>query len=377
MDRGPARGHTTLGLWATAAFSDAYANVAMRVIYLTRPTTDPGVAVLVHDAATALARIADVYSYGPGSPGFDPKDTIENIVNKARPALGGTPHWIIAGHTWLGDDDGKPPSDCPRIELSRTGGIPVAVILHNEHAALGPKLDFVRDAGVEVAFTHHHEAEVFARRTGVPFYFWPAGVNPLRFKPGDGLKSCELGFLADLERDFDLVRNGMTGQLIRELFKCVCDVPVKPARPYRALPIAWAVRPADRIGRTVARFYKQQYELDEDQRAEFIRRCRIMVVPRGRADLINPLILEALASKTLVLAERNPGHNLVFPESSLMEFSSIPEFREQLRGAMVQVEYQRMVSRAYEDVHEKHIWSARVKQLLGILKNMRRMNEAA
>jgi glycosyltransferase involved in cell wall biosynthesis len=369
--------HCALGLWASAALPDDYAIVAMRVIYLTRPTTDPGVAVLVHDAAAALARIADVYAYGPGSPGYDPKDTIENVVNKARPVLGGAPHWIIAGHTWLSDADGTPPAECPRLELARTGGIPVAVVLHNEHAALGPKLDYVRDTGVEVAFTHHHEAEVFARRTGVPFYFWPAGVNPLRFKPGDGVKTCELGFLADLERDFDLARNGMTGQLLRELFKCVCDVPVKQARPYRALPIAWAVRPADRIGRMVARLYKQSYELDEDQRAEFVRRCRILVVPRGRADLINPLILEGLASKTLVLAERNPGHRLVFPESSIMEFSSIPEFREQLRGAMIQVEYQRMVSRAYEDVHERHIWSARVKQLLGILKNMRRMGEAA
>lgn len=364
------------GLWARAWCSDG-ATVAMRVLYLTRPTTDPGVAVMAHDAAAALARVCDVYQYGPGSPGFDGKDTIENVVLKARPVLGGVPHWVVAGHTWLSDEDGKPPAECPRIELGRTGGIPSAVILHNEHAALGPKLDFVRDSGVEVAFTHHHESEVFARRTGVPCYFWPAGVNPLRFKPGAGEKTHELGFLADLERDFDLARNGMTGQLLRELFKNVCDVPVKPARPYRALPMAWAVRPADRIGRAVSRFYKLDYELDEERRAEFIRRCRIMVVPRGRADLINPLVLEALASKTLVLAERNAAHRQVFPESSLMEFDSIAEFREQLRGAIVQVEYQRMTARAYEDVHERHIWSARVKQMLGILKNMRRMGEAA
>lgn len=345
----------------------------MRIVYLTRPTADPSVGVLAHDCAEALARQADVFFYGPGSPAADPRDTLAEVVHKSQGVLGGRPDWIIAGHTWLSDAEGKPPAECPNIDLARSSGVPVAVILANEWASLGKKLDHIRDAAVEVAFTHHHEAEVFARRTGVPFYFWSAGVNPLRFKPGTGDKTSELGFIADLTRDFDLVRNGLIGQLMRELFRCVCDVPVRPARPYRALPLSWAVRPHDSFGRLVSRLTHQTYELDDDQRAAFVRSCRVLVVPIGQAGLINPLILEALASRTLVLAERSSAHRQVFPEASLMEFSSVAEFREQLRGAMVQIEYERMTARAYEDVHEKHIWSARVKHLLGTLKNMRRM----
>src|SRR5438874_2132023 len=164
-----------------------------RILYLSPDMSGYGAAQYQHDVMLELSRQAPVHFYGPGFPGYDPGDTIDDVVAKS----GLAPDWILCGHAWLEDTPGAPVDRFPHIDLSRTD-IPRAAILNKEYTNLGAKLAYLRRAGAALVFTHHHKAPLLAERTGIPFVFWPFAADHRLFRPGPD-KTLDLGFSGILQ----------------------------------------------------------------------------------------------------------------------------------------------------------------------------------
>lgn len=322
------------------------------------------------EVAQEFARQAKVFPYGPGHPGFDKNDTIDRVIAKAREALGSTPDWVVVGHAWLEDADGLPAAKFPRIDPAG-GGVPAMVILNKEYANINHKLDYIRKGNFNFGLSHHDNIELLSVRTGIPFHFWPFGVNHRMFTPPNHVagesKVIDIGFTGILQNPTPGRQSDLRVQLMREMFWCVRDLPLRKRKAYEKLDIYFNALPRDAFSmrlNSVARVYSR---LPNDEYARIVRLSRTFITTRSPADLISTRYFECMASKTLVLAETNPAHRKVFPESSLLEFSSVIDFRRQLHAALNTIDLDAMVERAYADVLAKHTWEIRVARALQLM----------
>lgn len=340
----------------------------MQAVYLSPKLG--ALALYQHDVAEEFARQCSTFFYGPGYPGFSPADTIHDVLAKAREFFGSPADWVVVGHAWLEDKDGAPAARFPRIEPA-AGGVPAAVILNKEYANINHKLDYIRDAGFALGLTHHDNTELLTSRTGVPFHFWPFGVNHRIFMPSTEPKIYDVGFTGMLQNSTPGRQSDLRVQLMREMFWCVRDLPLRQRRAYQNLNVYFNALPRDAFSlrmNQVARVYSR---LPNEEYAGIIRQCKSFITTRSPADLISTRYFECMASKTLVLAETNPAHRKVFPESCLLEFSSAIDFRKQLRAALEVVDRDAIVERAYEEVMAKHTWEKRIATALKIMAGSR------
>ncbi len=341
----------------------------MKIVYLSPDMTHYGGAMYQQDVIEELPRHAVVFFYGRGFPDYDPQDSLRDVITKA----GFQPDWLVAGHAWLTDRDGRPAERRymhPRVDLA-TSAVPKAILFNKEYANLTNKLAYVRAAGFDVGFTHHHEPWRLQEATGVPFHFWPFAVDHRRFHPGEGAKTYDLGFSGNLQNPGR--QSDLRLRLMRELFWCVRDIPVTPRRDYRRIRFFWNAAPRDRFSRMLNRWLRRYERLGNTRYARAIRDCRGFVCTRSPADLIGPRYFECMASRTLVFAERNAGHAQVFGRGRLVEFASVAEFVDLLRAYLVEGGVERagsMLDAAYHDVLAKHTWTERVRQMLAVLEGV-------
>lgn len=319
------------------------------------------------DFTDELSLHARVFFYGPDREGFSPQRPMREIMTLARSALGRDPDWVLLGHDWLDHREGAPADRFPRIVPS-DAGLPVAAILDREHLNLSRKLEYLKHAGIDVGFSHHHESQVLSTRTGVRFHFWPHAVNHRVFHPPKGAKSIDVGFAGTLIAPGPGRPVDVRAALMREMFRCVGDLPVRRRGAYRDLTLAFSVPPRSALGKAANTLLRIYRPLDQSAYAALVRSCRVMIAPRSPADEISTRLFECMASGTLVLAEANPAHRLVFPESSMLEFTTLADFRRQLREALSSVDREAMTRRAYEHVLAKHTWEVRVRSMLDILR---------
>jgi hypothetical protein len=77
--------------------------------------------------------------------------------------------------------------------------IPKAVILNKEYGgALPSKLGWIKDINADIAFTYHHDHNMFEKITGTPFHHLPFAADPLMFKSYGITPKHDIGFTGGL-----------------------------------------------------------------------------------------------------------------------------------------------------------------------------------
>jgi len=85
------------------------------------------------------------------------------------------------------------------IEGIEDTDIPKVVLLNKEYGgSLGSKLGWIKDIKADLAFTYHHDYEIFEKATGVPFHFLPFAADPNLFKDYGTSPEYDIGFTGGL-----------------------------------------------------------------------------------------------------------------------------------------------------------------------------------
>ena len=86
-----------------------------------------------------------------------------------------------------------------KIEGIEDTNIPKAVLLNKEYGgSLGSKLGWIKDINADVAFTYHHDHELFSKLTGVPFHFLPFAADSNIFQNHNQQVRYDIGFTGGL-----------------------------------------------------------------------------------------------------------------------------------------------------------------------------------
>lgn len=335
----------------------------MNILYLSPDMRRYDGAMYQQDVIAEVARQCSATFYGPGFPLYDGHDTLADAVAKC-PAR---PDWIVVGHAWLGDADGSPADRFPHIDLAGTT-IPKALIYNKEYANSDAKAAYIRRAGVDIAFTHHHEPESLEERTGVPFHFWPFAFDERRFFAPDEPKTLHLGFSGILQNPTPGRQSDLRVRLMRELFECDGDLPLHPRSVYGHGRFFWNALPRDPLSLERNRTLRKYRRLSNDDYAQILRTCMSFVCTRSPAGLVSPRYFECMASRTLVLAEPNPAHARVFKPGTLLEFASVEEFAALVRGILRDGPPETVLAAAHAEARARHSWRTRVEQLLNMLR---------
>ena len=85
------------------------------------------------------------------------------------------------------------------IEGIEDTDIPKAVLLNKEYGGtVGSKLGWIKEVNADLAFTYHHDYELFSKTTGIPFHFLPFAADPEVFKDYGELAKYDIGFTGGL-----------------------------------------------------------------------------------------------------------------------------------------------------------------------------------
>jgi hypothetical protein len=260
---------------------------------------------------------------------------------------------------------GPPVEKDGHLDVSRCD-VPKAAILNKEYSNLDAKLAWLRRAGIGVAFTHHHDAAAFQERSGVPCVFWPFAADHRLFYP-PASKEHDLGFSGILQNPTPGFQSDLRVRVMNRLFECEGDLPVRAREWCAGWRLFFNALPRSEADQARARERGLCRRLDPARYAEAVRGCRAFLCTRSPADLISPRYFECMLSRTLVIAERSPAHQAVFPEGTLVEFGDEEEFVAVATAALNGRGSEQIVEWAWRDASAKHTWERRVKTLLARL----------
>lgn len=334
----------------------------MNILYLTPDMSRYDSAMYQQDVIAEIARQARVRFYGPGFSGYNPRDTIDDVIAKGDVR----PEWIIVGHAWLRDTDGTPVNQYPHIDLARTT-IPKAAILNKEYASLEAKLAELARIGVDLVFSHHHDAESLSDRLGRSVLFWPFAFDHRRFFVPSEPKTIDLGFSGILQNPTPGRQSDLRVRIMQELFECEGDLPVRARPTYAGLNMVYNALPRDQASRDRNAVLKIYRRLSDADYAALVRSSRIFLCTRSPADLVSPRLFECLASGTRVIAERNPGHARVFAPGTLAEFDDVEGFVHAFDAERRATPDPLAITALAGEIRRRHSWEARVGELLRAL----------
>ena len=326
-------------------------------------------ATIQQDVMDELARIADVYFYGPGFPDYNINDDIYEIIAKSS----FKPDIIVLGHTWLTDNERKNLDPHPALAL-REISIPKFGIINKEYVSLGRKLEYYKDNYFDLVFSHHHEVDKYSKATGIPFIFWPFGVNRQVFNAHNTYldRGYDLAFSGRLQNPNEYAeQSDIRVRLQSELFYTIKDIPIKKRRKYSKYNIYWSGLPRRKFYIKTAYLLRKyrHLSLDDYQRLQF--KTKIYINTLSPIGLVSTRYFENMASKCLVLCEESDIYKKIFNTDYVVQFKpDLSDFYEKY-SYYIQHESKRekLVELAYEEVMAKHTWERRIAYMLDVISD--------
>ena len=323
----------------------------LRVVLLQPDFSSYNGAYYQHDFAVALSRRHRVFRYGRGLDGYDPRHKLDDVL-RACPF---DPDVICFGAGWEVEDMRKPEFDPhPNIRVGGSG-IAAVMILNKEYKKLDRKLAFVRDNGIRMVFTVHHDYGKWSKETGVPFVHFPFGVDETRFRDYREPKRYALGFSGATHRQWTDVRERIKERLFVRW-------PLK-RRTYWGTAVYWSewgglpgLRPPAR-----------------EAYGRLLNSSRAWISTPSAADIVGPRFFEVLASRTLLLCSRSPvyGDLLTDLENCVMFEPDLRDFDDKVFAFLRRDEDREAIVRsARNHVLENHTWSRRVEQFTSAVKTV-------
>lgn len=342
----------------------------MRILYLSENMAAYAGAMYQRDVMEELAAQADVVFHGPGFAGFDPREPVERVLRR----VGGA-DLVLVGHAWLADSPGTAVDPFPGLRLEDCP-LPKAMILNKEYANLDDKLAWIGRQGFALGFSHHHDTDAFAARTGTPFLFWPFAFNDRLFgqgpAPAKDVDFAFCGLLQNLSRHSGQADTRV--RVMRRLFHCLGDIPLAPRRAYSRYALRWNAIPRSRWQVRLAMLLGRYRRLPDEEYRDLQRRSRVYLNTLSPAGLVSPRIAENMASRALVLCESSPNYGRIFPEDCFVTFRpDLSDFDEVLgRHLADEGARRKVVDRAFEVAMTAHSWRRRVADMLAALEGVAR-----
>lgn len=334
----------------------------MKILFLSENMSSYGAAHYQQDLMDTFARQAQVTFWGKGFENYDKSLSIEQIVKK----LNLSPDVIVVGHTWLIDTPDEPVDQFPNLKIDETD-IPKVGILNKEYLKLDAKLDYFRKNKFLMVFSHHHDADLFSDRMGLPCYFSPFAFNDSIFYDDNREKKYDFTFKGILQNQNKGAQQGdIRVQVLNRFYVSILDIPVFRRKKYSSRSIYWNAIPRGKIGQKIASKTGIFSHLPIPDYAELLRESKIVLNSFSPMQLISPRFFESLASGALVFCPESELYNKIFKKDVLVQFS--PDFKgfdEQLDFWLDNEQKRKeQTSINKEYVLQNHTWSKRVEEML-------------
>lgn len=123
----------------------------MRILFLSKNMEKHNSASYQHEFYAELQRHTDVIPWGPGFAGYDPHQSLDELIKKYSITD------IFVGHSWLTDGIGNYIDGAINLHSFTECEINKFAFLNKEYTRLQEKLDFFKKGRFTHIFTHHHE----------------------------------------------------------------------------------------------------------------------------------------------------------------------------------------------------------------------------
>jgi len=297
-----------------------------------------------HQFPLALMKVHQVFMYGPGYEGYEPKHTVDDVL-KLSPF---EPELICVGAGWERDDHPTEFNLHPDIRVGDVS-IPSCIILNKEYKKLDQKFQFVVDNKIQIVFTAHHDHSRWQDQLGVRFIHFPFAVDANLFKDYGEPKRYDFGFSGSLHTHWIDLR-------LRVKQKLYWRARFKHPR-YWFKRIYWGE-------------WDSGHKTGEDY-ARLMNSSRMWLATPGAIDLVGTRFYEVMAVKSLLFCNRSPVYDGLFEDGQhcVMFAPDLSDFEEKLFYYLRQEEErQAIVSKAYRHVRERHTWDKRVEEFTQVIE---------
>ena len=339
----------------------------MKVLYISQNMNNYRAAMYQQDVMEEFSKQTNVVFYGPGFKGFEPYEHIKNVINK----IGGV-DFIIVGHSWLLDKSGVNIDPYPSLHLEDSP-IKKYVILNKEYTNLDAKLKWIKEKSFDRAFTHHHDINIFEKRTSVPFSFIPFAFNKKLFEKFNGEnKDIDFAFSGLLKNIYHKNNTQSDARILimKKLFYCFGDIPIFLKKKYSNYKIFWNSLPRFPWQQKISILIKNYRYLKNEEYVSMTKRSRVYLNSLSPGGLVGTRFFENMASKALVFCEESENLRRIFPSNSYISFKKdLSDFEERFEFALSDSsERTKIVNDAYELAMINHSWEDRVKKIIDLIQ---------
>jgi len=314
----------------------------MKILYIERQHTDTF--SYYNEIMKAVGNEAQTYQYSNWSPKQKLNLHVRDLATYIR-ATNFVPEVFLFGFGW---------TDCSYdypnvIDGLRESGIPTAVILNKEYAALDKKLDWIKDLNPICAFTVHHDYQEYEKTTGIPFYQLPFAVNPDIFKDYGEEYDCDFGFTG-------IVRPEQTNNWRQKI--------EERSREWEDINFSFSAHRRDTL----------------ESYARRISRSKIWLSTTGPGDLVGPRYYEVMAAgRTLLMCNRfDRGYEGLFSEDEhCVMFETLEELEDKLRYYLANEDKRvQIIRNAQAHTLKHHTWQERAQRVIsGITENLEKKTD--
>ena len=289
-----------------------------------------------NEIKNALAKKNTIYQYTRWSPVGGPDLEIKNVLSSCPDK----PDFILFGFGWTDCSENYP----KKVNGIKDCGIPVAVILNKEYAALDKKLDWIKNMKPEVAFCVHHDYEQYSRITGVPFHQIPFAVNPNIFKKYDNQEyDCDFGFSG-------VIRPEQTNDWRAKI--------VEKSKEWNDINFSFSQHRHDSL----------------ESYAKRLNRAKAWLSTTGPADLVGTRYYEVMAlGTTLLVCNRfdKVYDDIIEEDEHCIMFSSVEELESKIKDCLQNPNKMKsIIDRAKQHTLKYHTWDNRAEKINKILKEI-------
>jgi len=325
------------------------------------------------DWVKAFRKLTNCFVYGEGYPGYDKKDTIDDVIAKS-PFTKSEIDLIVCATSWDVDNRMDTVDPHPNINLSKIKDIPKFYFLNKEYKKLNLRFEYIKKNKFDfVGSVLWYKLEEWERELGVKFIHTPFGVNLERFKDFKLPKKWDFGFTGSLHKNHTDMRFKVKKELFKEeylnqlsthgLSRIFRGNPIK--EKYKKYKIFWAEFGAKNI------FFRSLLPSGEKY-VKFLNQFRVFLNTPSALGIINTRFYELMATKTLIFCPESwyYGEFLKDGENCIMFKEDMSNFEDRLKLAIEDDKMREtIINQNYKNI-SKFTYKKYVKNILKELLNV-------
>lgn len=315
-----------------------------------------------NDFLEEISENYNVFPYGPGYNYFKKKLDFNDICKISNKKI----DLVIFGHTFLSDQENKYTSIIPNLNIYKIKNIPKIFVLNKEYVNLKFKLNFIKENNFNLCITHHHEFKKYEEFTNSKFIFLPFAIKKDIFS---NIKSknkiYDIFFSGILQNKNKLANQNDTRiKVMNKFFVSFNDIPFYKKKKYRNLNIYWNSIPRGRIQNMIIQNILKRKRLSYSDYTNVMHKSKIVLNTLSPVKLVSPRYFETMASKAVVLCEKNSIYKEFINEEYLVSFdNNLLDFDSRLNFAIELSQDKIYLDKMFKYVLNNHTWKNRINLL--------------